>query len=130
MVKIPIYNSTVSAGFPSPADDFIENSIDLNNFLIKNNFSTFLVRVKGDSMIDAAIKTGDILVVDRSLNVSEGKIIIALVDGEFLVKKYHFNKKTQKTFLLSENSNYKPIEIKDNSDNIIWGIVTSVIRKL
>jgi len=124
----PIYTSPVSAGFPSPAEDFIDKKLDLNEYLIKNQPATFLVKVQGNSMINAGIFDGDILVVDRSLEPMDGKIVIGVIDGEFTVKR--ILKKKGKFFLQPENEDYDPIEITDEMDMKVWGIVTFAIHKL
>jgi len=124
-VKLPLVLSTVSAGFPSPAEDYAESSIDLNEELIDNKTATFFVRVAGDSMIDANIKSGDVLIVDKSKEAMNNNIVIALLEGEFTVKRLKI--KGAKIFLQAENENYKPIEVKN--DLVIWGVVTYIIHK-
>ena len=126
--KRPLFLVPVSAGFPSPADDYIENSLDLNKHLIKHPAATFFVRVKGDSMIDAGIHSGDILIVDRSLDATDKKVVIAVVDGEFTVKRVRIIDK--KIYLLPENSDFSSTEIIESMDFTIWGVVTNVIHAL
>jgi DNA polymerase V len=126
-LKLPLFSAKVQAGFPSPADDHMERSLDLNEELIRNPASTFFVRVKGDSMRDAGIHTGDILVVDRSLTPTDRKIVVAMIDGEFTVKR--FRATDGKVFLEAENSAYPPIEVAVESELVIWGAVTFVIHK-
>ncbi len=118
----------ISAGFPSPADDFKEIRISLDKELVKNSESTFYARVSGDSMIDAGLDDGDLLLIDRSLYPENGKIAICLIDGEFTVKR--IMKEKNKLYLIAENKKYKPIELKEESELIIWGIVTYVIKKI
>jgi DNA polymerase V len=118
----------ISAGFPSPADDFKETRISLDKELVKNKEATFYARVDGDSMIGAGLEDGDLLVIDRSLNPENGKIAICLVDGEFTVKR--IKKEKNKLYLIPENKKYKPIELKEESELIIWGIVEYVIKKV
>ena len=118
----------ISAGFPSPADDFKETRISLDRELVKNKEATFYARVSGDSMVGAGLDDGDLLVIDRSKNPENGKIAICLVDGEFTVKR--IKKEKNKLYLMPENKKYKPIEIKDGDELIIWGIVTYVIKSL
>ena len=125
---LPLYNCAVRAGFPSPADDYVVEDIDLNKYLIKHPTATFLVRVAGDSMIDVGINPDDILVVDRSLEVKNGDIIIASINGELTVKK--LSKTKQGIFLMPANKKYQPIPIYDFNENVIWGVVTNVIHKL
>jgi DNA polymerase V len=125
-LKIPLYSSTVRAGFPSPADDYIENYLDLNEHLITHPSSTFMVRASGDSMIKAGIQPGDLLIVDRSLEASHGKIVIAAINGELTVKR--LSRVQGRIQLLPENEAYAPIDITDELDLVIWGVVTYVIH--
>ena len=118
----------ISAGFPSPADDFKEVRISLDNELIKNKEATFYARVSGDSMIGAGLDDGDLLVIDRSLNPENGKIAVCFVDGEFTVKR--IKKEKDKLYLIPENKKYKRIEIKEENELIIWGVVEYVIKKV
>tara|TARA_B100000963_G_scaffold169373_1_gene147310 strand:- start:48738 stop:49172 length:435 start_codon:yes stop_codon:yes gene_type:complete len=118
----------VSAGFPSPADDFKEIRISLDRELVKNKEATFYARVSGDSMVGAGLEDGDLLVIDRSMNPINGKIAVCLIDGEFTVKRIKKNNK--KIFLNPENKKYKPIEIKEDNELVIWGIVRYVIKKV
>ena len=118
----------ISAGFPSPADDFKETRISLDRELVKNKEATFYARVCGDSMVGAGLDDGDLLVIDRSLNPESGKIAICLVDGGFTVKR--IKKEKNKFYLMSENKKYKPIELKEENELIIWGIVEYVIKKV
>jgi DNA polymerase V len=124
---VPIFTSRVQAGFPSPADDHMEDTLDLNTHLIQHKESTFFVRAQGESMLGAGIYPGDILIVDRSLIAKSGKIVIAVVDGEFTVKRLH--KYKGKVTLRAENSEFKDINISEGSELIIWGVVTSVIHQ-
>ena len=118
----------ISAGFPSPADDFKENRISLDRELVKNKEATFYARVSGDSMIGAGLDDGDLLIIDRSKNPENGKIAICLVDGEFTVKR--IKKEKNKLYLMPENKEYKPIELKEENELIIWGVVEYVIKKI
>src|SRR5262245_2382255 len=115
---LPIFLSRVSAGFPSPADDYIEKRLDLNELIIKHPEATFFVKVEGDSMRDAGILSGDILVVDRSLEPSHGKIVVAILNGEFTVKRIHIGPRG--VALLPENTAYEPIKIHSDSDFQVW----------
>ncbi|MBP9855474.1 MAG: translesion error-prone DNA polymerase V autoproteolytic subunit [Candidatus Omnitrophica bacterium] len=126
--KYPLYLSKISAGFPSPADDYIEKSIDLNEYLINHPASTFFVRVKGDSMINAGIQNGSVLIVDRSLEAINNKIIVAVLNGEFTVKR--IKKYNGSLFLIAENPNYSPIEVTSNMDFEVWGVVVHVIHSV
>ena len=118
----------ISAGFPSPADDFKETRISLDRELVKNKEATFYARVSGDSMVGAGLDDGDLLVIDRSLNPENGKIAVCLVDGEFTVKR--IKKEKNKLYLTPENKKYKPIELKEENELIIWGVVEYVIKKV
>ena len=127
-LRLPLFLESVSAGFPSPADDYLDSRLDLNDFIVRNPSATFFVRVTGDSMLDAGIHSGDLLVVDRSLQAKDGSIVIAVIDGDLIVKRLHFQQK--RLFLVPENENYKPIEIKPEMNFDIWGVVTNVIHPL
>ena len=123
---LPLFFSKVHAGFPSPADDFMDNRLNLNDYVITNPRSTYFVKVSGDSMIGAGIFPGDTLIVDRSLSATNNSIVIAMVDSEFMVKR--LKRHQGEIYLISENSKYPPIQVKD-PDMIIWGIVTYTIHK-
>lgn len=118
----------ISAGFPSPADDFKEIRISLDKELVRNKDATFYARVSGESMVGAGLDDGDLLIIDRSLDPENGKIAVCLVDGEFTVKR--IKKEKNKLYLMPENKKYKPIELKEENELIIWGIVGYVIKKL
>lgn len=124
----PLFISPVSAGFPSPADDFLERNLDLNNYLIQHPTATFFVRVQGDSMIQRGIRSGDILIVDRTLEKTNNQIVIALINGEFTVKK--IQKIGSKLYLMPANPKYKPILITQEMSFEIWGTVTYVIHSV
>lgn len=124
--ELPLFTARISAGFPSPADDYIDRKLDLNEYLIKHPAATFFVRVQGDSMIDAGIHSGDILIVDRALEPADGKIVIAVLYSELTVKRI---KKTKtKLSLLPENPAFKPIEVTPEMGLEVWGVVTHVIH--
>jgi len=125
---LPLYLSRIKAGFPSPADDYLDGKLDLNEHLIKHPASTFFVKVKGDSMVGAGINSGDILIVDRSLEPKDKRIVVAVVNGDFTVKR--ISKKGDKLSLIAENQKYLPIEIKDNMDFEVWGVVIHVIHSV
>ena len=127
-IYIPFVLSPVCAGFPSPATDYIEKSLDLNEHIVKHPAATFYVRSSGDSMIGAGIHNGDILVVDKSLKAVSGNIIIAILDGEFTVKRLSI--KNENVFLISENDLYPNISIDESIDFEIWGVVTTVIHSV
>ncbi|HDQ39705.1 MAG TPA: translesion error-prone DNA polymerase V autoproteolytic subunit [Desulfonatronum sp.] len=125
---LPLYLCPVAAGFPSPADDFLEKRLDLNEYLVRNPPATYLVRVTGHSMKDAGIFDGDILVVDKSLQPVNGCIVVAVLHGEFTVKTLKMQ--GMNTYLVPANGQYEPIEVTPETDCEVWGVVASVIRKL
>lgn len=124
---IPFF-SGISAGFPSPAYDYLESTIDLNKELIKNSGSTFFGRVKGLSMKDAGIDDGDILIIDKSIIPKTGMTAVCFIDGEFTLKRISLGKNC--ITLLPANNNFKPIVVTEQNDFMIWGIVTYVIKKM
>lgn len=127
-LRIPFVKEGVSAGFPSPAADFMETSIDLNKELSENPLATFYIKVKGNSMIDAGINDKDVLVVDRSLEPQNNKIAICFIDGEFTVKRIQVEDDC--LYLMPENPSYQPIKVTEESELVIWGMVTYVIKNL
>ena len=118
----------ISAGFPSPADDFKEIRISLDNELVKNKEATFYARVSGESMENAGLSNGDLIIIDRSIQAENNKIAVCFLDGEFTVKR--IIKKGEKLFLKPENNRYKEVEINENNELLIWGIVTYVIKSV
>lgn len=126
-LSLPFYLSRITAGFPSPAQDYVERQLDLNELCIKHPSATFFVQVEGDSMCEAGIYAGDILVVDRSLQARHGDIVVAYLLGEFTVKQLQLRPVIQ---LLARNKNYPPIEITEESQLDIFGVVASVVRQL
>ena len=118
----------VSAGFPSPADDFKETRISLDKVAVKNEAATFYARVAGQSMTGAGLDDGDLLVIDRSLEPQDGKIAVCLIDGEFTVKRLKVEKDC--VWLMAENKRYKPIQVTEGNELMIWGIVTHVLKAL
>jgi DNA polymerase V len=125
---LPLYVSKVQAGFPSPADDYIERSLDLNQHLLAHPDASFFLRVSGESMIGYGIHDGDLLIVDRAVNAKEGMIVIAALDGELTVKR--LGRYKGGPALLPGNSNYAPICIGEDQELIIWGVVAHVIHSL
>lgn len=128
VVDIPISESTVHAGFPSPADDFLEGSLDLNKLVIKHPEATFFARVEGDSMRDDGIAEGDILVVDKAAEAYDGCLAVAFVDGEFTLKRVCFE--ADRILLVPSNPKYETIEIKHDDNFSIWGVVGWIIKKM
>jgi len=125
--KLPLYISAVSAGFPLPGDEHIEQRLDLND-LIEQPDATFFARVCGDSMRNAGIFHGDIAVVNRALEPTDGRVVVAVVNGEMLIKR--ISKKRGRLFLLAENPDYPPLEIIDGMDFHVWGVVTNVVHRV
>jgi DNA polymerase V len=122
------FDTGISAGFPSPAEDFKQERLSLDNELIKNKEATFFARVSGQSMVDAGLSDNDLLVIDRSLSPENNKIAVCFLDGEFTVKRLKVEK--DEVWLQPENKNYQPIKITEENDFVIWGIVTNVIKKV
>lgn len=127
-LTIPFVETPISAGFPSPALDYIDKSIDLNTLLIKHPSATFFGRVSGFSMKDAGIDDGDILIIDRSIEPMDNKIAVCFIDGEFTAKRIRLIK--GELWLYPENDKFKPIKVTEENNFIIWGIVTFVIKKV
>ena len=127
-IKISVSDTPVHAGFPSPADDFIENRLDLNRALIKNPSSTFYARVKGYSMVDDGVDEGDLLVIDKSLNPYNNCLAVCFLDGEFTLKRV--KKESGCIWLVPANEKFKPIKVEKENEFIIWGVVTYIIKKL
>ena len=125
--QLPLYLEKISAGFPSPGEDYVDKELDLNDHLIKHPAATFFVRVEGDSMINAGIHDADLLIVDRSLEPGDRKIVIAVINGEMTVKR--IRKQNNKLYLIPENNNFKYLEITPDSEFQVWGVVTYVIHK-
>ena len=125
-LELPFVTEGISAGFPSPADDFLDINIDLNKHLIKNPSTTFYGKVRGDSMMDAGIHNGDLLIIDKSLEPLNNKIAGCFIDGEFTVKRIKIEKDI--VWLIAENKDYQPIKVTKDNELIIWGIVINVIK--
>ena len=125
-LHLPLFLGRVPAGFPSPADDYLDKALDLNEHLIEHPAATFFVKVKGDSMINAGIFPNDILVVDRSKEAAHGHVVVAILNGEFTVKKIQRTK--TRLLLVSENPQYPPFEVSPDADFEVWGVVRHVIH--
>ncbi len=126
--KPPLMAAHVAAGFPSPAEQYAEEPLDLNEYLVRNAPATYFVRAAGDSMVEAGIQDGDVLVVDRSRDVADGAIVIAAVDGEFTVKR--FRRDARGIFLEAANPRYKPIRMAEGAECRVFGVVTGLVRKM
>lgn len=122
----PLMNASVKAGFPSPAEDFMETAIDLNVELLKNPAATFFCRVSGDSMCDMGINDGDLLIIDKSLEPQDGKVAVCYIDGEFTLKKIKLEPNC--CWLIPANKKYKPVKVTADNNFIVWGIVTHSIK--
>ena len=125
-LQIPMFPTKVPAGFPSPAEEYLGDLLDLNEYMIKRKSSTYFVTVEGDSMIGAGIFDGDIAIVDRSIKPKHGHIVIAAVNNEFTIKRLSTKGGIS---LVPENKEFKPIELKGENELLIWGIVTGMVRK-
>lgn len=126
-IHVPLFSHKVAAGFPSPADDYIEGRLSLDEHLVQHKEATFFVRAKGNSMVNAGIFDGNLLVVDKSLTPSSGDIVIAIIDGEMTVKR--LIQRDGKVTLKPENSRFKEIELKEGQELQVWGVVTSTVKK-
>jgi DNA polymerase V len=124
--RFPLFTARIPAGFPSPADDYVDTGLDLNELLVRHPAATFFVRVSGDSMIGAGINSGDVLVVDRAEAARDRSIIIAALNGELAVKR--FTRDDGRVYLVSENSNYAPLEVTAGMEFEVWGVVVHVIH--
>jgi DNA polymerase V len=125
--SLDLHQQPVSAGFPSPVEDFLEGKLELNRYLIQHPASTFFVRANGNSMHGAGIYSGDLLIVDRSLEATSGQIVIAVLNGELTVKRLWLE--NDRLFLKAENNSYPPIEVTEPQELCIWGVVTSAIHR-
>jgi len=127
-LALPVVSENISAGFPSPAMDFIDLTIDLNKHVIKNRDATFFGRVKGKSMKDIGISDGDLLVIDKSITPANDHIAVCYLDGEFTIKRIVIE--NSKCWLVPANKAYQPLEIQEHNDFLVWGIVTYVIKSM
>ena len=127
-IDVPFYQSNVPAGFPSPAENFMDLDLSLQDYLVQNPSATFCVRVTGDSMKNAGISSGDVMIVDRALEPKNNTIVLAVLDGEFTVKR--IQKKADDLFLKPENKDFKAIQITEEMNFQVWGVVTHIIHKV
>ena len=125
--EIPVFSDSIQAGFPSPAEDYMDLDLNLQDYLIQNPSATFCVRAVGESMKDAGIQSGDIMLVDRSLTPKNRSIVLAVIDGEFTIKRVNLSEK--ELYLMPENENFPPIKITQEMDFQVWGVVTYIIHK-
>ena len=126
-LELPLAAGAISAGFPSPAEEYIELAIDLNKELIKHPAATFYARVKGSSMIDAGIADGDLLIIDKALEPKDGDIAVCFIDGEFTLKRLAL--KEDGIYLMPANAEFKPIRITEENDFLVWGMLAYIIHK-
>lgn len=125
---LPLYLAPVEAGFPSPADDYLDRRLDLHQHLVRNEAATFFLRAHGESMLGAGIHDGDLLIVDRSMDAAHRKVVIAALDGELTVKRLLHRE--GRVLLAPENPRFEPIDITESESVHIWGVVTYVVHKL
>lgn len=130
MVELPFVEGGIKAGFPSPCQDYVTESIDLNKEIIRHKETTFLARVSGHSLMEAGICDGDIIVIDKSLEVNDGDFVVAYVDGEFTLKEFKLDKANQCAWLIPHNKKYSPIQVTKDNEFMIWGVLTYTIKKL
>jgi DNA polymerase V len=126
-LELPLAGTAIAAGFPSPAEEYLDLALDLNKELVKHPAATFYARVKGDSMVDAGIQDGDLLVIDKALEPKEGSIAVCFIDGEFTVKR--LSVRDEGVYLMPANAEFKPIRITEDNEFLVWGIVAYVIHK-
>jgi DNA polymerase V len=125
-LRLPLFSGKVAAGFPSPADDYVEKTLDLNELLVKKPTATFFARAQGESMLGAGIHPNDILVIDRSIEPVPGKIVVCALNGELAVKR--LKRLEDQWVLASENPFYPDIRLNEELDMVVWGVVTNVIH--
>lgn len=130
VLELPFADGGIKAGFPSPAQDYLTDAIDLNRDIIKHKESTFYARVSGDSMKDAGIGDGDIVVVDKALDAKDGDFVVAFIDGDFTIKQFKMDKSGEFGWLVPYNSDYSPIRVTVDNDFQIWGVITFTIKKM
>ncbi|GJQ59299.1 MAG: LexA family transcriptional regulator [Candidatus Scalindua sp. AMX11] len=127
-IELPLYEFPVSAGFPSPAEDFVDKHLDLNEYIVRHPAATFFVRVKGYSMQGCGITDGDLVVVDRALDPGDKSVVVAFLNGEFTMKRVRFKKGD--LYLVPENESYEPIKVTEEMDFQVWGVVTHAIKEI
>ncbi len=125
--SVPVLADAVPAGFPSPAEDYLDMDLNLHDYLVRNPAATFCVRVSGDSMMSANIKSGDVMVVDRALDPTNNSIVLAVLNGEFTVKR--IKKRANELYLIADNEQYQPMKITKDVDFQVWGVITFIIHK-
>ncbi|MBQ8760962.1 MAG: translesion error-prone DNA polymerase V autoproteolytic subunit [Bacteroidales bacterium] len=129
-LNVSYIDAGIKAGFPSPAQDYLTGTIDLNRELIRHRETTFLARVSGNSLNDAGICDGDIIVIDKSLEAKNGDFVVAFVDGEFTLKEFRFDEKNNCAWLIPHNKDYEPIKVTEENQFLVWGVLTYTIKHL
>ncbi len=129
-LNISFIDAGIKAGFPSPAHDYLVGTIDLNRELIRHRETTFLARVSGNSLTDAGICDGDIIVIDKSLEAKNGDFVVAFVDGEFTLKEFRLDEKNNCAWLIPHNKDYEPIKVTEENQFLVWGVLTYTIKHL
>lgn len=130
IVDLSFADQGIKAGFPSPAQDYLTESIDLNKELIRHSETTFLARVSGTSLVDAGIDDGDLVVIDKSLDAKNGDFVVAFIDGEFTLKEFQLDEPNDCAWLIPHNKSFAPIKVTKENDFMIWGVITYTIKKL
>lgn len=130
LLDLSFVDGGIKAGFPSPAQDYLTECIDLNKELIRRKETTFLARVSGNSLIEAGICDGDIVVIDKSLEAKNGDFVVAFIDGEFTLKEFHHDEKNNCAWLIPHNKDFAPIKVTKENDFIVWGVLTYTIKQL
>ena len=129
VLELPYADSGIKAGFPSPAQDYLTESIDLNKELVRHSETTFYAKVSGDSLMNAGISDGDLVVIDKALTAQNGDYVAAFIDGEFTLKKFVIDEANQCAWLVPANDKYRPIQVTADNDFLIWGVITSCIKR-
>ena len=130
ILDLSFVDGGIKAGFPSPAQNYMTESIDLNKELIRHKETTFLARVSGTSLMDAGICDGDIIVIDKSLEAKNGDFVVAFIDGEFTLKEFRFDEANHCAWLIPHNKDFSPIKVTEDNDFMIWGVLTYTIKQL
>ena len=128
-LNLPYADSGIKAGFPSPAQDYLPESIDLNKTLIRHTETTFYAKVSGDSLNDIGISDGDIVIIDKSLEAQNGDYVAAFIDGEFTLKQFKLDEANNCAWLVPANKKYNPIKVTEDNDFMVWGVITSAIKR-
>ena len=130
ILNLDFVDCGIKAGFPSPAQDYLTDSIDLNKELIRRKETTFLARVSGNSLMEAGINDGDLVVIDKSLEVKDGDFVVAFIDGEFTLKEFRRDEENNCAWLIPHNKQFEPIKVTEENDFMIWGVLTYTIKQL